>query len=253
MAHVPAGRSPPRARLAHPAMPSVMACSPRPSSCPTKTRMCSKISSLPSSIVSTPSTRPKRRWSKTSPHPAGALAAPSQWKNRYSKTASPPAPEKSPIEQITGAFRDPRNKEDLALLHRYEARLHNLYQRTVRGIAGLRKLLTANLGLPNEPKNPLVCNTAPNAQAPQTPHPEAGDSPAPLEEVSEDSKNSGRSHAPQCALAADGGRCLNHREQQTNHYEDCETCGDDHRALPPITSPHAIKGPLPLPVRRLLP
>jgi hypothetical protein len=167
-------------------------------------------------------------------------------------------PEKSPIEQITGAFRDPRNKEDLALLHRYEARLHNLYQRTVRGIAALRKLVTANVALPNEPENPLVCNTELSAQLEQAPPAEAADSPAPLElapleEVNEDSKNSGRSHAPQCALAADGGRCLNHREQQTNHYEDCETCGDDHRALPPCTSHQAIEGPLPFPVRRLMP
>jgi hypothetical protein len=60
-------------------------------------------------------------------------------------------PHLSPIEQTTFAFCDQANKDELALLQRYEARFQNLFHRTVRAIAFLRKLTTQNLVLPNEP------------------------------------------------------------------------------------------------------
>lgn len=68
-------------------------------------------------------------------------------------------PDMSPIEQITAAFRDGTNKDDLWLMQRYEARLQNIYHRALRGIALLRRLPRANSVLPNEPKTPNVCNT----------------------------------------------------------------------------------------------
>ncbi|MCU1238951.1 MAG: hypothetical protein JWP63_6918 [Candidatus Solibacter sp.] len=62
-------------------------------------------------------------------------------------------PELSPMEQTTAAFRDAANRDDLNRLHRYETRLQNLYQRTVCGIAHLRKLTAQNTVLRNEPHN----------------------------------------------------------------------------------------------------
>jgi hypothetical protein len=66
-------------------------------------------------------------------------------------------PDKSPIEQLAAAVRDPMGKDDLWRNQRYETRLQNTYQRALRGFALLRKLRAENSVLPNEPETPNVC------------------------------------------------------------------------------------------------
>jgi hypothetical protein len=79
----------------------------------------------------------------------------------------------SPIQQTTAAFCDPRYKEDLDRLQRYQARLQNTYQRALRNLALLRKIPRRpdpppeELHLPNEPRTPCVCTK----KDPQRPSP----------------------------------------------------------------------------------
>jgi hypothetical protein len=83
------------------------------------------------------------------------------------------------IERTTAVFCDPANRESLALLHRYETRLQNIYHRAIRSLATLRKLPPRtepppaepeSLALvPNEPMPDCVSNT--EAPPPGPPEP----------------------------------------------------------------------------------
>ena len=66
--------------------------------------------------------------------------------------------DKEPAEQTLAAFADPAGQATLALLQRYEARFQSMYNRALRSLAVLRKL-PARTPVPNEPKDPNVCNT----------------------------------------------------------------------------------------------
>jgi hypothetical protein len=78
------------------------------------------------------------------------------------------------FRQTAAAFSDPANLPVLNLLHRYETRLQNIYQRAYRTLCLLRK--SANRKpepapepippVPNEPIDPIVCNTEPDAALP---------------------------------------------------------------------------------------
>jgi len=69
--------------------------------------------------------------------------------------------EPSELARIAGAFSDLAATPQLALLNRYETRLHLMYQRAFHNLLVLR-----NTSVRNEPKTPNVCNTAPRELAP---------------------------------------------------------------------------------------
>ena len=80
--------------------------------------------------------------------------------------------EPSELARIAGAFSDLAATPQLALLNRYETRLHLMYQRAFHNLLVLR-----NTSVRNEPKTPNVCNTAPpelpppaDLSAPSAPH-----------------------------------------------------------------------------------
>jgi hypothetical protein len=62
----------------------------------------------------------------------------------------------TPLEQTTAAFCDPNRQRSFELLHRYQTRLQNMYDRALRSLVTLRKLPKQ---LPNEPRTPSVCTT----------------------------------------------------------------------------------------------
>jgi hypothetical protein len=62
-------------------------------------------------------------------------------------------PGHSQIDRIAGAFTQTAGTPRVALIHRYEARLHRMYQRALKTLAAHRAIPHAEiLGLPNEPK-----------------------------------------------------------------------------------------------------
>jgi len=58
-------------------------------------------------------------------------------------------PKGDDVARITQSFRRAASTGELALLHRYETRIHNMFQRCIHNI-----LLLRAAGLPNEP-NPI--------------------------------------------------------------------------------------------------
>jgi hypothetical protein len=85
--------------------------------------------------------------------------------NRLMEKAIRNQPRGDEAARIAGAFSDLAASPELNLLHRYEARLHRIYQRALDNL-----LLLREPDLPNEP-NPISEHSAPVAQDP------AGDVP----------------------------------------------------------------------------
>jgi hypothetical protein len=82
----------------------------------------------------------------------------------------------------TAIFCDPGNYQKFELLGRYQTRLQNMYNRALRGLANVRKFPPRTgppvtppvepepiLPVPNEPKDPNVCNTELPAPTPIRP------------------------------------------------------------------------------------
>jgi hypothetical protein len=65
--------------------------------------------------------------------------------------------------QLAAAFKNPDDSHGLALLHRYEARLHNMYHRVLKNL-----LLLQTSNVPNEP-NPISEHSGPQPPAPEPP------------------------------------------------------------------------------------
>jgi hypothetical protein len=66
----------------------------------------------------------------------------------------------TPIARLAGAFSDLAGGPQLALLQRYETRLHLMYQRAFHNL-----LLLRNPSARNEPRKSPVCNIAPGESA----------------------------------------------------------------------------------------
>jgi hypothetical protein len=86
------------------------------------------------------------------------------------------------LARMDAAFADLSAQPRLGLLHRYESRLHLMYQRALHSLLLLRKVAPATCDLQNEPKTTFICNefaaethpkTAQNASktAPNRPNP----------------------------------------------------------------------------------
>lgn len=65
------------------------------------------------------------------------------------------------LSRLAGAFAELASTPQLGLLHRYETRLHVMYQRAFHNL-----LLMRNPAVRNEPKNPCVSITDVEVQAP---------------------------------------------------------------------------------------
>lgn len=93
-------------------------------------------------------------------------------------------PPGAPIEQTAGAFCDAAENRHLALLHRYETRLHTMYQRALKNLILIRKATTSTAPAPAEytegPEPPAQPETpAPQSQAPPA-RPEIPNEPEPF-------------------------------------------------------------------------
>jgi hypothetical protein len=74
------------------------------------------------------------------------------------------------VARIAAGFRQLAASPELALLHRYETRLHMMYQRALHNILLLRTLVVPNDGIPNEP-SPISeqLDTVSESRTPQPP------------------------------------------------------------------------------------
>jgi hypothetical protein len=83
----------------------------------------------------------------------------------------------TPIQQTVASFCDPANRESLELLHRYQTRLQNMYNRALRSLVLLRQRPLRNPPPPgpdpgpiavvrNEPKTPFVSREKASEPAP---------------------------------------------------------------------------------------
>jgi hypothetical protein len=93
--------------------------------------------------------------------------------NRLMEKAIRNQPPGDEAARIAAAFSDLAASPELNLLHRYEARLHRIYQRALDNLLVLREP-----DLPNEP-NPISEQSAPLAQGPGGDVPEAGPDASP--------------------------------------------------------------------------
>jgi hypothetical protein len=75
------------------------------------------------------------------------------------EAAGDPGSPAGPIGRITAAFKALAESTALPLMHRYETRLHMVYQRA------LHNLLLLRAAVPNEP-NPIFGHSAPRLRAP---------------------------------------------------------------------------------------
>jgi hypothetical protein len=65
------------------------------------------------------------------------------------------------LARMDAAFGDLAAQPKLGLLHRYESRLHLMYQRALHSLLLLRQVAPATCDLQNEPKTPCHCNEFP--------------------------------------------------------------------------------------------
>jgi hypothetical protein len=74
------------------------------------------------------------------------------------------------FQRVAGVFCDPVSGPVLTLVHRYETRLRNIWQRALRTLTLLRNTPKTASGnnspVPNEPKTASVCNTEPDPPTP---------------------------------------------------------------------------------------
>jgi hypothetical protein len=70
------------------------------------------------------------------------------------------------VARIAASFRQLAASPELALLHRYETRLHMMYQRALHNILLLRTLSAPNDAIPNEP-SPISEQLEPVEQPPK--------------------------------------------------------------------------------------
>ena len=95
--------------------------------------------------------------------------------NRLLDTVSPPDPSASPLDRVVAAFTGSDNSPKLSLLHRYETRLHMMFQRAFQNFLILRQQIPANPAIPNEPNMSFVSSTADLLSAPSPEQPEGSD------------------------------------------------------------------------------
>jgi hypothetical protein len=82
--------------------------------------------------------------------------------NRLLDTAMATQPGDSPVDRLTSAFSALAADNQFNLLHRYETRLHMMFQRAFHNFVLLRQLdLEPAITIPNEPKKSNVFNIAP--------------------------------------------------------------------------------------------
>ncbi len=92
------------------------------------------------------------------------------------------------LARMAGAFADLASTPQLALLNRYETRLHLMYQRAFHNLLVLR-----NTSVRNEPKTPNVCNAGP-PELPPPPDPDT-DATNPISALSAPSASDPRKDA----------------------------------------------------------
>jgi hypothetical protein len=86
--------------------------------------------------------------------------------NRYFDTAMAVQQGPSPTDRLMSAFSSLSDANHLNLIHRYETRLHMMFQRAFRNLLTLRQL-PKHPAIPNEPKKSPVINE-PAAAEPRT-------------------------------------------------------------------------------------
>ena len=96
--------------------------------------------------------------------------------------SQPAAENLTETARLTAAFRQLATAPELALLHRYETRLHNIYNRTLRSLILVRKAAPSPPPPPPEPEPepepaPVAeAQPAPNRPVPNEPNPISGHS-----------------------------------------------------------------------------
>ena len=109
-------------------------------------------------------------------------------------SSQPPDPDE--LTRITGAFTSLAAQPNLELMHRYETRLHRIFQRALSNLILMRSLQRPdppeNIKLPNDPSpisgqspEPEPASPAENSKLPDDPTPISGPPPAPETEASE--------------------------------------------------------------------
>jgi hypothetical protein len=77
-------------------------------------------------------------------------------------------PSRGQIARMAAAFGELAADNRLNLLHRYEARLHRMYQRALQNLILLRQFDAANEKCKNEPKTPIPINKFSRKTSPKT-------------------------------------------------------------------------------------
>jgi hypothetical protein len=93
------------------------------------------------------------------------------------ETSMEKQPPRGQIARMAAAFGELAADNRVNLLHRYEGRLHRMYQRTLQNLVLLRQFDAAYKKCKNEPKTPIPINKSSQKRTPKT----AENSPKPTE------------------------------------------------------------------------